>query len=56
MIFWKKNTNKFFDTFIKKIFKVTYTLEANGGKLPFKEFERFKDMDFIKEDRTEVNI
>jgi hypothetical protein len=30
-------------------------LEMNNGKLPFKEFERFRDMDFIKENPKEVN-
>ena len=26
----------------------------NNGRLPYKEFERFREMDFIKEDPIEV--
>jgi hypothetical protein len=28
----------------------------NDGRLPYKEFERFRDMDFIKEDPKELKL
>ena len=31
-------------------------LDMNDGRLPYKEFEKFKAMDFIKEDPKEIKM